>query len=355
MKNNNFIEFYKDKIESVNWVEQFEESLKIKFNSKYAVACSSGTAAIHCALLALGIKAGDEIIVPNLTVVMTIMPIIYIGAIPVFVDCKKDSIDFDYDDLEAKITDKTKAIIPIYMWGLPYNLHKLKEISNKYNLKIIEDACQAQGSKYNNKYLGTFGEMGCFSLKDGKLISAGEGGYILTDNETYYNKLINLRNHYISYRPDNSFEIVGYNYRLTNIQAYIALENLKNMDVYLTNRKDICLKFYKEIVSLRNLLPYQENTNYFSSLFLFPKENINILKNLSQKQVINSVGSFGLRPATERLSIKNYLKKVDYKHSIKTTNCKSLLARLLAITINNNYNNKKIEADILAIKGEINE
>lgn len=355
MKDKEFVKFYKDEIENIDWVKKFEDELKLKFNSKYAVACSSGTAAIHCALLALGIKPGDEVIVPNLTVIMTIMPVLYIGAIPVFVDCDKDNIDFDYNDLETKITDKTKAIIPVYMWGLPYNIPKLKNIAKKYKLKIIEDACQAQGSRYRNKYLGTFGDMGCFSLKDGKLVSSGEGGYILTNNESYYIKLVNLRNHQISQNPDNSFKDVGYNYRLTNIQAYLGLESLKNIDVSLSHRKNVCNKFYKDISCMENLSKLQCCSNYFSPLLLFKNNSLEKIKNLSKKKVVNSVGSFGLRPVSERLAIKKYLKTIGYNHKIKTTNCKKLLNRLLAIAINNNYNDIKVDTDIKEIKGVINE
>lgn len=355
MKDKEFVKFYKDEIENIDWVKKFENELKLKFNSKYAVACSSGTAAIHCALLALGIKCGDEVIVPNLTVIMTIMPLLYIGAVPVFVDCDKDNIDFDYNDLETKITDKTKAIIPVYMWGLPYDIPKLNNIAKKYKLKIIEDACQAQGSRYKNKYLGTFGEMGCFSLKDGKLVSAGEGGYILTNNKKYYTKLVNLRNHQISQNPDNSFKDVGYNYRLTNIQAYLALESLNNIDANLSHRKHICNKFYKEISCVDNLSKLQCNSNYFSPLLLLKNNSLENIKSLSKKKVINSVGSFGLRPVTERIAIKRYLKSINYNHRIKVTNCKILLNRLLAIAINNNYNDIKVNTDIREIKGVINE
>lgn len=355
MKDKEFVKFYKDEIENIDWVKKFEDELKFKFNSKYAVACSSGTAAIHCALLALGIKPGDEVIVPNLTVIMTIMPLLYIGAVPVFVDCDKVNIDFDYNDLETKITDKTKAIILVYMWGLPYNIPKLNNIAKKYKLKIIEDACQAQGSRYKNKYLGTFGDMGCFSLKDGKLVSAGEGGYILTNNKKYYTKLVNLRNHQISQNPDNSFKDVGYNYRLTNIQAYLAIESLNNIDANLSHRKHICNKFYKEISCMDNLSKLQCNSNYFSPLLLFKNNSLEIIKSLSNKKVINSVGSFGLRPVTERIAIKRYLKSINYNHRIKVTNCKNLLNRLFAIAINNNYNDIKVNTDIREIKGIINE
>lgn len=350
-----FVKFYKDEIENIDWVKKFENELKLKFDSKYAVACSSGTAAIHCALLALGIKAGDEVIVPNLTVIMTIMPLLYIGAVPVFVDCDKDNIDFDYNDLETKITDKTKAIIPVYMWGLPYNITKLNNIAKKYKLRIIEDACQAQGSRYKDKYLGTFGDMGCFSLKDGKLVSAGEGGYILTNNKKYYTKLVNLRNHQISQNPDNSFKDVGYNYRLTNIQAYLALESLNNIDANLSHRKHICNKFYKEISCMENLSKLQCDSNYFSPLLLFKNNSLENIKSLSKKKIINSVGSFGLRPVTERIAIKRYLKSINYNHGIKVINCKNLLNRLLAIAINNNYNDIKVNIDIKEIKGVINE
>ena len=203
--------------------------------------------------------------------------------------------------------------------------------------------------------LGTLGDMGCFSLKDGKLVSAGEGGYILTNNKKYYTKLVNLRNHQISQNPDNSFKDVGYNYRLTNIQAYLAIESLNNIDANLSYRKHICNKFYKEISCMDNLSKLQCNSNYFSPLLLFKNNSLEIIKSLSKKKVINSVGSFGLRPVTERIAIKRYLKSINYNHRIKVTNCKNLLNRLLAIAINNNYNDIKVNTDIREIKGIINE
>lgn len=355
MKDKDFYNYYEKNIKNVDWVKIFENELKIKFNAKYAVACSSGTAAIHCSLMALGIKEGDEILVPNLTVIMTIMPILYIGATPVFVDCDKNNIDFDYEDLKSKITERTKAIIPVYMWGVPYNLSKLVKIAKEHKLKIVEDACQAQGSKYKNKYLGTWGDMGCFSLKDGKIMSAGEGGYVLTNNYNYYKKLLNLRNHQISVDPNKSFKEIGYNYRLTNIQAYLALKNLELMDKNLISRKNVCEEFYSKLNTLDNLQNLQQSTNYFSPLILLNENSLTSLVYLSNKKVINSVGSFGLRPVSERIVIKKYLQKIKYNHSIKKTNCKNLLNKLLAITITNNYSNKKIFNDINEIKGVISE
>lgn len=318
---------------------------------KYAIAVSSGTAALHCALLCLGIKPGDEIIVPNLTVIMTIMPIIYVGAIPVFVDCEKDSTDFDYIDLVEKISEKTKAIIPVYMWGIPYNLDKIINIAQQYNLKIIEDACQAQGSMWNGKYLGTFGDMGCFSLKDGKIISSGEGGYILTNSQLYMKSLKDIRNHEIKSNPKFSFEKVGYNYRLTNIQAYIALQRLKEFESFLCNRRKICEYYYKNIDFFAKLITEENGiVNNYSPIFLLSHENDSLLQAFSNEGILNSVGTFGLVPASKRKAIRDYLLKVSPEIIIKSTNCEQLLKKILAICITNDFNQKGLDENIKKIK-----
>ena len=327
---------YNGKLTNKNYIEQFENELKNKFKSKYAVACSSGTSAIHASLIAMGVKEGDEVIVPNLTVIMTVMPILYLGAIPVFVDCQKNLIDFDYEDLRKKITNKTKVIIPVYMWGISYDMNKLKELTKKRKIKILEYACQAQGSKWGDKYLGTIGDIGCFSLKDGKIISSEEGGYILTNKKCYYDKIKNIINHQIRQNPKLSFKDVGYNYRITNIQAFLALKSLKNMDKSLKNRK----KIYDYIISnLKNknikILKSKYTYNYFSLAIIFDKKIKKQCVKLSEKGIVNSVGTFGLKSCSKRLSIIKYFKIKKICIKTKTKNCDYILDRILAINISN--------------------
>lgn len=349
IKNEVFQKYQQDK----DYIVELEEKLCQKFGSKYAVVVSSGTAAIHCALIACGIKEDDEILVSNLTVIMTIMPIIYERAIPVFIDSAEKIIDFDYDDLEKKITPKTKAILPVYMWGQSYNMDRLKSIAKKNKLIIIEDACQAQGACYKNKFLGTIGKAGCFSLKDGKIIASGEGGYILTDDKKVYEECKLLRNHCISCLHKEAFSQVAYNYRITNPQAYLALQDLKNIDISIKNREKSCKLFEKMIDCKKISSPNNSANNNFSPLLWV--ENPKMPKLLSEKCVRNSVGTFGLVPASQRKSVVDYLKKKKTSYEIKDKNCKYLLKHLLAIVIENDYNENITKNQIKIINTTLGE
>lgn len=356
MNDTGFIDYYNVKIKGHNWAEILEERLASTFGVKYALTCSSGTAAIHCALLSLDIQEGDEVLVPNLTVMMTIMPILYQKAIPVFVDCSVDSIDFDYHDLKNKVTNKTKAIIPVYMWGIAYNIDKLVEFAKEYNLKIIEDACQAQGSMWKNKYLGTFGDVGCFSLKDGKVICSGEGGYVLTNNHENYSKIKKFRNHQINKYPKLSFHEIGYNYRLSDIQAYIALNSLDSFLDNLNHRKMIVYKFKKNLPKLKmfnNIV--KSGYNYFSPVFIIEHGSNKLLQELSEMDIKNSVGTFGLESASKKNVIINYYNKINFQCNLKTTNSDELLEKLLAITIYNEYGLNKVTKDCNVILKLLNE
>lgn len=336
------------------YIPIFEEKISDFFATKYAIAVSSGTAALHVALAALNIEEGDEVLVPANAVIMSIIPVLYQRAIPIFVDCKEDSIDFDYDDLEKKISRKTKAIIPVYLWGCSYNMDKLLDFSKKHNIYIIEDACQAHGSKWNNKYLGTYGEIGCFSMKNGKLLATGEGGFILTNNEEIAERCKFLRNHCTNViETEKSFSEIGWNYRITEMQAFLGIYNLKKLKNKIDFRREQTKYIYKKLSDVKLLNKYkyfeQEDSNYFSPVF-FCENGKDIAKKISNKGIINSTGTFGLIPANERKVFCDYCKKMDCYDKMNIINSHNFFNTVIAISLMENMNMDKLDEIVLEIK-----
>ena len=172
-------------------VQELESSLKEYLNVKHVIAVNSGTSALHASLLSLNIQHDDEILLPSFTFVATANSVLAVGAKPVFVDINKTDYTIDIDDLKRKITNKTKAIIPVHLYGHPSDLDELSEVANSHSFSIIEDACQSLGSTYKNKQTGTLGKIGCFSMYASKVLTAGEGGAIATNDDTIADTLKN--------------------------------------------------------------------------------------------------------------------------------------------------------------------
>ena len=216
-------------------VQQFEKLLSNFVKSKFAVAVNSGTAALQASLYAIDIKPGDEILVPSFTFVATANSVKSVGAKPVFVDILKDNYTMDPEDLEKKITRRTKAIIPVHLYGHMAYMHEILEIAKKKNIKIIEDASQSLGSKLKGKHSGTFSDLGCFSLYGGKIITSGEGGAIVTNDKKLFEKLKQVRNHGLA--KNNLVTTLGLNLRLSELSASIAKIQMKKLPRLLSQRK----------------------------------------------------------------------------------------------------------------------
>ena len=216
-------------------VQQLEKLLSKFVKSKFAVAVNSGTAALQASLYAIGIKPGDEVLVPSFTFVATANSVKSVGAKPVFVDILKDNYTMDPSDLRRKITRKTKAIIPVHLYGHIAYMDEILEIAKKSSIKIIEDASQSLGSKFKGKHSGTFSHLGCFSLYGGKVITSGEGGVIVTDDKKLFEKLKQVRNHGLS--KNNLTTTLGLNLRLSEISAAIAKIQMKKLPLLLSKRK----------------------------------------------------------------------------------------------------------------------
>jgi len=215
-------------------VQDFERLLADFLHVKHAIAVNSGTAALHASILAAGIKESDEILIPSFTFVATANSVACTGAKPVFVDIEKDTYTMDPLDLENKITKKTRAIIPVHLYGHPAKMDEIKEIANKHSITVIEDACQSLGSTYDGKQTGTLGKMGCFSMYASKVLTSGEGGAITTDSDEFAEKLRMIRNHGMVNGYDT--RIIGFNMRLPEISAAIAKTQMKKIQSMLDKR-----------------------------------------------------------------------------------------------------------------------
>lgn len=216
-------------------VSELEAAFASYCGTKYALAVNSGTAAIHAALHAAGVNAGDEVITTPFSFIATINPILMQGAKPVLVDIDSDTFNIDVTKIEAAITPKTKAIVPVDLYGQPCDWNEIRAIARTYNLKLIEDACQAVGARYGEERTGSLGDLGCFSLYATKNIMCGEGGVITTDNEQYANSIRSFRQHGMV--APYEYEGLGFNYRMTDLHAAIAIEQLKKADSFTASRQ----------------------------------------------------------------------------------------------------------------------
>ena len=230
-------------------VHKFEEMYKEYKGSKYAMAVNSCTAALHLSLLAIGIKPGDEVIVPTMTFTSTASVVIHAGGIPVFADCKKDTMNIDPEDIERKITPKTKAIIPVHFAGRACEMDAIMEIAERHNLRVIEDCAHAIETEYHGKKAGTFGDLGCFSFYVTKNIVTGEGGMAITDNEEYASTIKIMALHGMSKDAwkrfgDSGYKhyqvlYAGYKYNMMDLQAAIGIHQLPRVDHQWNRRQEI--------------------------------------------------------------------------------------------------------------------
>jgi len=219
------------------FIPEFEKELADYLCTKKAVSTQSGTAALHMALYELGIGEGDEVILPALTFAATINPILYLRAKPVVVDVDTETWTLDIQETQKAITSKTKAIIPVHLYGNPCEMDSLKEIAKEYKLSIIEDATESLGATYDGKHTGTFGEFGCFSFNGNKIITTGGGGMIIGSDEERIEHVRFLVNQAKSDLKKICHSEIGYNYRMTNIEAALGLAQMRQLNPFLEKKK----------------------------------------------------------------------------------------------------------------------
>jgi dTDP-4-amino-4,6-dideoxygalactose transaminase len=216
-------------------VTKFEEAYAKFVKAKYAIAVNSGTAALHLALLGAGVKLGDEVILPSFTFVATAEIVVMAGAKPMFVDIDADTYDISPKKIERAVTKKTRAIIPVDLYGLPADMQPIREIADKHSLSIIEDSCQAHGATYRGKSVGALANAACWSFYASKNMTTGEGGMVTTDSDELTENMRVIRSHGEKEKYVSS--MLGHNYRMPEIQAAIGVEQLKKLPGFLARRR----------------------------------------------------------------------------------------------------------------------
>lgn len=239
------------------FIREFEKKFADFCGTKYAIACSNGTVTLHLALKALGIGPGDEVIMPTLTYIATANAVNYCGATPIFVDSEPDTWNIDVKDVESKITERTKAIIPVHLYGLACNMDKLLAVANKKGIPVVEDAAEAHGAKWGKRKVGSIGKIGSFSFFGNKIITCGEGGMLTTDDEELYERMRLLRSQGVDPKKRYWHTTVAYNYRMTNMQAAIGLGQLECIDWHLEQRQRVAGLYHKYLEDLKDYVDIQ--------------------------------------------------------------------------------------------------
>jgi len=230
------------------FVCKFEQRFSDYIGCKHSITVSNGTVALHLALLALGIGEGDEVIVPTLTYIASVNAVVYTGATPIFVDSLSDTWQIDPEDVINKITPKTKAIMAVHLYGHPCEMQELSHIAKQHNLFLIEDCAEGFGSKYKNQHVGTFGDIATFSFYGNKTITTGEGGMVVTNDDTLFDRAIHLKGQGLAKYRQYWHDSIGYNYRMTNICAAIGLAQLEQADGFIEKKRQIAV-WYREFLA----------------------------------------------------------------------------------------------------------
>jgi perosamine synthetase len=245
-----------------DFIEEFETRFAQLCRAKYGISCCNGTVALHLAMLGLGVAPGDDVLVPSLTYVATANAVRYCGARPVFVDSDPLTWNIDPDDLRRKITRSAKAMIPVHLYGKPANMAAICSIAREHGIRVVEDAAEAHGARYGGKPVGAWGDIGAFSFYGNKIITSGEGGMVVTNDPALAATIRQLRGQGQDPERRYWFPVVGYNYRLTNIQAAIGLAQLERIEPMLTARRQIEAWYRTALRDVEELLlPPVENTD----------------------------------------------------------------------------------------------
>jgi len=269
-------------------VEEFENSFAKYCGAKHGVAVNTGTAALHLTLAALDINQGDEVITPPLSCVATTNPILYVNAKPVFVDVEPKTLNINPDLIEKKITKKTKAILPVHLFGHPADLDPIMETAEKHNIPVIEDAAQAHGAKYKGKKIGSIGHVSCFSFYADKGITTVEGGMALTDDPELAEKMRLLRTFGMDKHRKFVHPILGYNYKMSDMHAAIGLVQLRKLDHYIERRRRNISYLTKQVNNSNLKLPSEQQyafNVYYVCHVLAEKGKDKIVKYLETKGI----------------------------------------------------------------------
>jgi len=235
------------------YIGMFEKAFSAVAGTTYAAACCNGTVALHLGLLALGIGPGDEVIMPSLTYIATANAARYCGARPVFIDSEADTWNMNPELIEAAITERTKAIVAVHLYGQPCDMRTICSVAAAHGLRVLEDAAEAHGALCYGKPVGSLGDIAAFSFFGNKIITCGEGGMVTTDDESLWRRVVQLKSQGVDPERRYWFPIVGYNYRMTNIEAAIGLAQVEKAEFHIGERRRIAALYDRELRGLDEL------------------------------------------------------------------------------------------------------
>ena len=289
----------------MNWavgsnVEKFEKMIAKYIGAKYCVVFNSGTSALHATLLAYGIKEDDEVIVPSFTFIATANAPLFVGAKPVFADIEEETYGLDSEDVKEKITEKTKAIIPIHYGGCPCKIMELREIADDHNLILIEDAAESLGARIGDKKVGTFGDSTMLSFCQNKIITTGDGGAMVTDSREIYEKLKLIRSHgrletsdYFSSTEYMDYITLGYNFRMSNVTAALGIAQLKKIDKIIEMRRKnaeyLTIRLKREIKEILIPAPPGDYYNVYQMYTIRIDRRDELMKHLADSGIMTKV------------------------------------------------------------------
>ncbi|MBM7580164.1 UDP-4-amino-4,6-dideoxy-N-acetyl-beta-L-altrosamine transaminase [Jeotgalibacillus terrae] len=346
-------------------VARFEKAVSEYVGAKYAVAFSSGTASLHGACFAAGIGEGDEVITSPMTFAASANCVLYVGGKPVFADIDKVTYNIDPSQVEKAITEKTKAIIPVHFTGQPADMDKLHKIAEKHNLIVIEDAAHALGATYKGEKIGSLSDMTMFSFHPVKHITSGEGGIITTNDKEYYEKMLQFRSHGITRDPEKlidnhgpwyyEMQFLGFNYRMTDIQAALGESQLKKIDTFIDRRKKYVAMYNHSFSNLEEIeIPFQ-NENGASSWHLYIIRLISEKLSVSRKEIFEELvnNNIGVNVHYIPVHLLPYYSKLGYHKGI-CPQSEKLYEEIITLPLFSAMTEKDIEDVITSVNNVIN-
>jgi UDP-4-amino-4,6-dideoxy-N-acetyl-beta-L-altrosamine transaminase len=346
------------------YVSKFEQAVAQYVGAKYAIAFSNGTAALHGACFAAGIGQGDEVITTPMTFAASANCVLYQGGTPVFADIDEKTYNIDPIKIEEKITDKTKAIIPVDFTGQPVELDRILEIAKKYNLVVIEDAAHALGATYKGRKIGSISDMTMFSFHPVKHITSGEGGIITTNNEEYYEKLLQFRSHGITREKDKlneyhgpwyyEMQFLGYNYRMTDIQAALGTSQLKKIDKFVELRRKYVAMYNEAFKDMDEIItPFQHEDGQSSWHLYIIRLKLDKLA-ASRREVFEALQqqNIGVNVHYIPVHLQHYYQQLGYKKGI-CPNAEKLYEEMITLPLFPAMSEEDVNDVIKAVKRTI--
>ncbi|THD17773.1 UDP-4-amino-4,6-dideoxy-N-acetyl-beta-L-altrosamine transaminase [Anoxybacillus ayderensis] len=346
------------------YISKFEQAVAQYVGAKYAVAFSNGTAALHGACFAAGIGQGDEVITTPMTFAASANCVLYQGGIPVFADIDEKTYNIDPNKIEEKITNKTKAIIPVDFTGQPVELDRILEIARKHSLVVIEDAAHALGATYKGRKIGSISDMTMFSFHPVKHITSGEGGVITTNNEEYYEKLLQFRSHGITRDKEKlkeyhgpwyyEMQFLGYNYRMTDIQAALGTSQLKKIDQFIALRRKYVAMYNEAFKDMNEIItPFQHKDGDSSWHLYMIRLKLDKLT-ASRREIFEALQqqNIGVNVHYIPIHLQPYYQQLGYKKGM-CPNAEKLYEEVITLPLFPAMNEKDVNDVIKAVKRTI--